>query len=595
MSSISNTALVELEQSLGRQLDSLAIFNLPLETALIYLLRIFEDRSRLPMIAAISRGKSASDGIETAHSLAREAMGALSILLPLLYRKNRRLKKMDPSAYKDKNYNHAGSAIEFANIYSDLKDAIRLAQIKTYFLMKGKDGHYFVPQKESIDYDARAQLINIRSFSSDLQRNDIYLPQSSLIDLFRPYLTRGASSLITRKKNGAFIFNIPTTINNELQLMFESVLRSKWTLDDEIQIGVYQVGDAKKLWVSLAKICAFHESITTFSGLPGIGMEYLPAVVEKKDIVELLSRDTGIQTKKVSEFISDITFNQAIETNEIMFQPLVPASNSDILFFSPHMILFSNPERNLMKLWARRYPGPYGAKIAKKGKDEERSLKDEFEKINQNFIAVCSKKLTYQGRVLTDIDIALYDKVGREALFIQMKWCMQPDSTIEVRDVDSKLNDGMEQLRKISGYLHTQLDAYENIFGKGTQRPKKVFMCVVSTSSTGSFWVKTDYVVFNKDIVLNIISRKKFSSIAEIYKALNTAHSFISHVDYNHVFRTLSFNKNCYFLPATRILENRNLPQKIYDWFSYFLFRLLLRDHYLTWPKIKNPSIFMKD
>ena len=131
--------------------------------------------------------------------------------------------------------------------------------------------------------------------------------------------------------------------------MIENVLRKKWTLVDSIQLGSYSVGSAKKLWASLLKLCMFHGTVTLFSGSPGIGMEYLPIVMHEKDLVNFLSQQGKTSKGETSEFISDLTFNKKVITNEIMFQPLLPITNAPFLIFSPHIVTFSNPERNLMK------------------------------------------------------------------------------------------------------------------------------------------------------------------------------------------------------------------------------------------------------
>lgn len=591
---LQKTILDETAKSLERRLNSLKIFALPLETAIVYLLRIIEDRSRLPMLAAMSKGKSVEEGVMSAHALFREGADALSVLLPLIYERCRSIKKISLQNYNEGNYSCAGIAIEVAHTYAQIKSVLHLVNIGVYSLVKKKSGVYFIPSRGSINYDARAQIINFSSLKSEMSI-PAYLPPSSFQEMLRPHLAMGISTLIKQKKSGSFVDKIPTQISNELNNMIEGILQKKWTLIDSIRLGAYSIRDAKKMWAALLKLCIFHDSVAFFSGLPGMGMEYLPIVMNENDLINFLSQHSGTSKEETLDFISDLTFNKKVITDEIMFQPFLPVADTPFLIFSPHIISFSSPERNLMKLWAKRYPGPYGAKIANQGTYEEKHLATEIKKSNSNFLVINSKKIKSGKRILTDIDVAVYDKLNREALFIQLKWCMQPDSAVEVRNTDGKLNKGIEQLKVIAEYLKSHMNGYQEFFGSGTESPKKVFMCVVSSSSGGSFWAQKEYEIFNEGVILKSLSGNIFSSIAKMYKSWQVFHTFKPQIHFRSVFQAVSFNGMKYFLPATQIHDDKNIIKKAYRLLKYLFFSVIARDHYMTWRKVKNPLFFTKE
>lgn len=575
------------ESVLFKEINSLDIFNLPLDCALIYLLRIAEDRSRLPIFAANDKLR----GVELAHHLAREAMDALSLLLPMIYQRNRTSKYFDLKVYKEKNYIHAGLAIELADTYRKIVDVNHLLKQGIYRKKYKKNKTYFIPKSYKLNTDAQAQIINLRFVKSHETFFNGYQPFRDVMALLDKYITNH-TALIGHKSFGSLEFYIPIDVDIELENMFKGILNLQWTLENNINFDNYSVGDAKKIWVSLTKLCAFHQMVTilfAFRGAQGAGMEYLPIIIKKPDLYKFLSSNSGVENEKIEKFVDDLIFNKNIKTDEIMFQPFLVGSKEDYIFFSSSLVLFSNPERNLMKLWARRYPGHYGAKIASKGKEEEKALADEIRNISKDWIVINSKALKSEVIFITDIDIGVYNPLENEVLFIQMKWCMQPDSSKEVKDSDGKLNEGQDQLSKILDFCNSKPNSYSKIFGVSVHNVPKIYTCVVSTSNIGSFWVREDYKVFNRYTIKKTLANKKFSSIGSMYAAWIWAHDIRPYIDFLHVFEVRKFKTMSYFLPGT---AEAIKGKYIFRYLGYIFFSLILRDIYWFWPRQRVKSVF---
>jgi len=589
--------LDRLDATIDRRLNNLGIFKLSLENALIYLLRNFEDRCRLPLISNSPRKEvDLYKTSQITHHLARESMDALSILLPRIYLRCKSTNRISRKC-KENKYGQTGKALEIAYAYSQIKDAIHLCRIGVYKAKKTGENIYFLPSKNSINYDAQAQIISFGLVDKEATSISMQYPRPSkdLSSLFYKYIgNTGISKLISVTKSNSFLHHIPTDISDELTKIVQHILKHKWTIDNSIQFGQYSVGEAKIIWASLLKVSIFHHIACLFSGLPGIGLEYLPIIIKKQDLIDWLYSDSFISKQKISKIIADLIFNHRILTDEIMFQPLLPLCDDKILLIAPNILIFSNPERNLMKLWARTYSGIYGAKISAKGKEEERIIADNLKRTNKNFFVINSKELKKGKQIITDIDVAVYDRSNLELLFIQVKSFLKPDSPSEVRSADNKLNKGIDQLHKILKYINNKPNALEKIFNFKIPKLKSILMCVISSSNTGSFWVKKDFNIFNQEIVINSLKDSSQTSLSNLYQKWILLHSFNPRVDFQSIFYILRYNGKKYLLPATEII-NDNALKKIIKYPIYFLFEIVLGGRYYFWPKRENPNIFAKD
>ena len=583
----------QLNYTIDKRLNNLGIFKLSLENALIYLLRNFEDRCRLSLIPTTqTRSTNQHKILQSTHQMAREGMDALSVLLIKVYQRCKPTNQIDRNCKEDM-YEQAGKALEIAYSYSQIKDAIHLSKIGVYKMFDRDGKIYFVPSKGSINYDAQAQIISFWSVEKEAISMEYPKPSAGLFDLFSQYINNaGLSRLITIDKSNSFLYHIPADISAELTRMIQYILQKKWTLTDSIQLGEYSIGEAKAIWASLLKLSIFHNIACLISGLPGVGLEYLPAVIKKQNLINWLYLDSNVNKHKISEIITDLTFNNRVSTNEIMFQPLLPLGG-DILLIAPNIFIFSNPERNLMKLWAIAYSGVYGAKIAAKGKEEEIILASKLKKVNKNFLVLNSKKIKKNGRIITDIDLAVYDKSNPEVLLIQLKWFLKPDSSREVRSSDDKLNNGIDQLHKISDYIEYELDALERVFNCRLPKLKSIYMCVISSSNTGSFWVKKDFDVFNQEIVINSLKYLNKASIRNIYKKWTSLHSFRAQVNFRSVFHVLRYDGRRYLIPATEIIDG-NIFKIFFGYLMYFVFEVVLMGHHHYWPQRESLNIFAK-
>ena len=572
----------EIRNSLNRVVESLDIYNLPVDNALIYLLRIQDDRGRLPQLA--------TGDVELAHHLARESMDALTVLLPMLYSRARKSKAFDLRDYRENNYHHAGRAIEIASAYSHVSSALTISDAGVYKIVRGKNKIYFVPSASAMRRDASSQVLNVRDARS-FNVDKIYRPSASLLTMLSKHIEPGKSALVSYKPSGALNIKIPEDLGEELSKIFSAALMTRWTLNDEIQIADYTVGEAKRLWTSLVKLCGFQQVFSLASGKSGLGMQYLPMVLEQRDLCAFLATDTGVSTHKSMEFIEDLIFNNRITTNEVMFQPILRADKRHILMFSPTLVLFSNPERNLMKLWSKRYQGAYGKKIAQRGVEEERKLSEKIRRRFSQWNVVCSKKIEVNGQVLTDVDLGIYDRSNGEVFFGQVKWNIQPDSFVEVSALDTKLNDGMDQLDVLTEYIRTHPNAYTTIFGEPINNIRSTSAAVISTSSIGSFWAHKKYPVYSARIFTDTLA-ENVASLNQLLEKVKKKHSFKSYIDYRNVFEVISLDSVDYYIPGTHVCDKPRPWQRILRAVQYFFFSFLLRDHYLTWDKQHVMRIF---
>lgn len=573
----------KIEQIFDGCIESLKIFNLSRNQAIIYLLRIVDDYARIPLLT------ERVDAVEMGHFNVRRAMDALSFLMPLIDEKNRKSRKFNLSRYRENNYQSAGEAMEIGEIYAEIEDLLRLAGLGIYKIKRRGKNYYFFTSRELVRKDANSQVVNLKE---PLKMLEDVLTQSNpreLKALIDSYTANGLSleGMVSMQRDGSMTYSIPSDLLNTFKKLFGVALSKVWTLDETIKFGKYSISDARKIWLLLDAVAGFQQMLTLQSNLPGIGMEYLPISVKKNYLIQYISNTENIRRDAVKQFIDDLTFNKKVMTNEIMFQPFLESDDGDCLFFSPAIILLSNPERNMMKLWSRAYGGIYGSKIAKKGLLEESKVAQALRDSLENANVVNGKKLTISGKQVTDVDVGVLDRNSKTVLFIQHKWIIQPDSTKEVQNSDEKLNEAISQIDKIFYYLKQDPQWVRNIFQENAE-VEQILAFVLSTSNTGSYWASNKYKTFNQQIFLRTVKDRKYKTVSDIYKFLIKNHTFKSYIDYFNIYNGYEYAGYRFYAPGTALVEKK-------DWSGlakHLIFGVLFKDNDFFWKTQTEMKIF---
>jgi hypothetical protein len=580
---------------LESEVDNLELFRLSLENALIWSLRAYDDGCRAPLLISLRDGVlPTSEKLRSQHLHARGGLDALSELIPRIYKKCPKAKKFNVQ-FDDKKYEYGITAIDRADILHSILSEFFIVRTGAYFLKKDilNNNLVFSPKsRQSINIDARAVTTTIRTVDDEAEE---FLSNVRISSARELPSVRAFYNVIKIEKDETINYDFLATSISSLVNLKNDFNKINWHLDKLVNLGPYTVANAKEIWSSLVALCFFHNKACLECGLVGVGIQYLPIIIKLPNLIEVLHSICLIDRSIIKKFLIDLTYDPD-EDWDVIYQPILPFPDRNIVALSPYMFMFSRGPRNLMKLWSRKYPGIYGAKIAKIGETQEKVLADLFRLSNSQFSVVHSKKICDDsGQTVGDLDVGIYDEISNSLLLIELKWFQNPDSPQEVQSSDEKLNVGVRQVEKVKKYFEFNPSRIDETFNIQSKSSLKIFVCVVSNSNIGSFWVKSGSIqIFHWNFIVKIINLHQNSNIQFLFKLFNKAHNFRSQIDYRHVLQVSIWNNHQYFSPATMVLDYpKNSYKKTIRWIRYFLFSVILRDSTLFWQRIYvKPFIF---
>ncbi len=203
------------------------------------------------------------------------------------------------------------------------------------------------------------------------------------------------------------------------------------------------------------------------------------------------------------------------------WQPIIRTSDGTLLI-SPHMIIASSPQRNLITLLNRTSEGrKFYDRVSSQKEEEQLSL---LAKLFDASRFITRKRVPVSrtdGTTLTDIDLALYDKGDDVLLLMHAKWLIRPDMVQEVLARD----------KEVQAALHTAASAFtriselgvgwiSNVLGTDLKSSPKLYSVVVNQDFVPGGWVYNDQIpVVNTDFVTEFVHSPQFKGVASLYAA----------------------------------------------------------------------------
>jgi hypothetical protein len=216
-------------------------------------------------------------------------------------------------------------------------------------------------------------------------------------------------------------------------------------LPEEWSVGPYTVGDHRKVWRYLRALSTMHTAIlvnaakTRLRPPPAMGSELR---VQPADIVRVCESKLGVPPEATREILKDLTYDPSVKWTDVMYQPLLPMGSGDLL--TCRVLIEGNRfERNLLALLPR-LPG--------RRQGEEQLKRSREEVMIDELTAVAARvglhvrprvKIYKAGRVLTDVDMIVWDAAGAQCLAVSLKWFYGPDSMQEVRNHDERYHEAV--------------------------------------------------------------------------------------------------------------------------------------------------------
>jgi hypothetical protein len=249
-----------------------------------------------------------------------------------------------------------------------------------------------------------------------------------------------------------FSYPEPRAYHEYLMPFYERSLASVFRREDSLDLGKYTLSTFKSLYVALLAICATHEILCHWWG-KGRGKYPLNSAVivrEHADWVDTLSRLSGQHRDVVEAIVDDLTFpvGGPRKPQDLLIHPFVPLdAGSRLLGILPHFPLYSRPDENILRTCSYISPAAYHAASQLKERD-----------MRSDLVSGLPAHVAFGGPVKLpggnpDLDLILEDHGSSTLVLAELKWIRKPLSVLERCDRDEEFLKGVDQLRRIEGFL----------------------------------------------------------------------------------------------------------------------------------------------
>jgi hypothetical protein len=203
------------------------------------------------------------------------------------------------------------------------------------------------------------------------------------------------------------------------------------------------------------------------------------------------------------------------------WQPIIRALDGTLII-SPHMIISSSPQRNLITLLTRSAEGRsfYDRVSSEKEYEQLTTLGELFQ--SPRFITRKRVSVTRQdGKTLTDIDLVVYDATDDVLLLVHAKWLIRPDTVQEVLARDTEVQSALA----IAANAFVRIEELgtewiANALGTTLRSSLKIYSVVVNQDFIPSGWVYDEQIpVVNTDYVIEFVRSVEFKGLKSLYAA----------------------------------------------------------------------------
>jgi hypothetical protein len=372
---------------------------------------------------------------------------------------------------------------------------------------------------------------NLKTLAADYQELERFnLAITQLVDTVR----------ITREKELRFTTN--PFIHSAIEEYLNVQLSKQYTLNDSWSLGPYQISDFRSVWIQLCKLClfrlfAFLESVKKYGDYDP-GYNNILCRKSKTELTQFISKYTKLKERVISEILIDLIYDPSIRFIDIIQQPLVEMNKNDICF-SPSLVLGSHIDRNLQVLLNKL---PH----RQKAYDVLKTFKEDLYRPK-----VILKE---DHRVISEIDLLIWDKNTEGMLIAQLKWFYGADSVQEVFNHDVQYSDGIQKTKISIEYLKRNYYSLAARLNLRTYKNPEIYGIIVSRTGTPSPYIddpsfpvieEEDFIgLISKqsgnvdrlfyDINSHLVSRKEFPPVSESSIELKVG-------DYQFILPALSF------------------------------------------------------
>lgn len=509
---------------------NLSILKIDRNQALFNVLRIFEDACRLPEINALSKRK-----IKSTFFKSKKYIDAINYALTWIYKycpyseDYKLMETMSDDDYEDAKdilLNHAYPYSKICEGYIGHSRGCYVAKldvkkhILTFNFNKPQRRNFIASTLDFID-------------RKDKDQKDISAPMSP--EAFESFINSISvlKGMLTYVPNRSIILYYKEMSERQWDTLAK--LPSDWTFDH------FNTEEFRSVWVSLLTLCLMHYNACVFSRTTGFAYEHNVYFEKIEGLYRKLEILTHLNVAKIKEILTYITFDNSLPNNDIFYQPII-SLNKDNIAIVPHVLMLSNPERNLISLLAKKQDSNY----SRLSNLLETLMQKEIDEVVNKRQDIISKKNIQINNSLPDIDYLIYSPQSRSVLICELKWLNEPDSPKEVFSREDEIEKGCEQVRKLSEYFEQEGTRFIAKLLDIESNKISMYYCLVSKFSTRSR--SSDIPVISLQRLLSLIKTKNIRKTFEFIK--NRKFMKRAPISYIMGYETISYGGYLFKIPT---------------------------------------------
>jgi len=373
-----------------------------------------------------------------------------------------------------------------------------------------KSTHFFNKFSDRVSWETN----NLQTLEADYPKLErLNLAISQLADTVR----------ITKEKELRFTTNpfIHTAIEEYLKIQ----LSKQYTLNDSWSLGPYLISDFRSVWIQLCKLSlfrsfAFLESVKKYGDYDP-GYNNILCRINKTELTQFISKYTKLNGSVISEILSDLTYDPNIRFIDIIQEPLVEMNKNDICF-SPSMILGSLIDRNLQVLLNKLPHRQKAYDVLKTFKEDLQIERIGSELTKREYQYRPKVILKEDHRLISEIDLLIWDKNTEGILIAQLKWFYGADSVQEVFNHDAQYSEGIQKTKISIEYLKRNYSSLAAKLNLQTYKNPRIYGIIVSRTGTPSPYIDDpSFPVIEEEDFIGLIS-KQSGNVDRLFYDINS-------------------------------------------------------------------------
>lgn len=428
----------ELEQHFDEALSRLRVYELPLSIALYFSLVAFEEfyctatdliPERLSASAAMLYHKD-----------------ALEILVPELFKRCKSQEPLGEPPLVTQDIVHTVSdALHFCMRYQFAVHSYTLYHQKQF---TGSLSDRVVDFQYSRDFNLGRSSLSLLLHNYHEQST---IDQSWLSGMLPPSIASNKSKeAIVKRIKSADVRAILDSTPDEVYIPIREIVEAtipRPTVDTNANCGNYSIGDCYNFWIEfMVRMFAYNFACKEKSGIDDLFNLSRHRVLRLTlpELSAILANRGTVKYEVALSILTDLVFDGTARRPDILVQPLVPLSNTEIILIAPSLICTANWEVCVLRNWIKLYPDIYGRVIASRKGELAKSLRSAL--ASKHFVTSVNRELTDEkGQTISDVDVAAFDSFDGLLALFQLKWLIEPDSTRETIHTDTEIAYAFDQ------------------------------------------------------------------------------------------------------------------------------------------------------